>query len=228
MDNRVIKLFMKNLLNLLFCVFMFSCSSQKSNTLSNTYTLNSSNTSRLAEIEINIIDDFISTELKKDRYKNYKNSELFLIEEALKNRQSIDTYLYSKNEWASMNKINKLDDATNRYFLNDFLIKKIKLELEKETIYYWKISDIKNTEVTLLKHEELRNTTNNNAYSNFSNRIIIFLSRPLIIDEDHSFISFEIGDGRLGFQSINHFTVLMRKINNHWKQIDYYYDGVYN
>jgi hypothetical protein len=58
--------------------------------------------------------------------------------------------------------------------------------------------------------------------------LIIYLSRPLIIDEKNAFISFEVGNGQLGFGSITHFTVLMRKVNNKWEQNDYYEDGVFN
>ncbi len=219
---------MRNLLYFLFYVLLFSCSVQKNNKLNNKYTTPISIESELTETEGDIINDFIDVELKKDRYKNYKDSEIVVIEEALKKHQSVETYIYSNNEWISMNKINRRDDIENRYFLDSLHIKKLKLELEKEEIYHWKASDFKNINVSLLKYEELRRIINSGDYINFPSKLIIYLSKPLIIDENNAFISFEAGNGQLGFHSINHFTVLMRKINNKWEQSDYYYDGVFN
>lgn len=127
-----------------------------------------------------------------------------------------------------MNKVNRREDIENQYFLDRLRIKKLKIELEKEELYHWKVTDFRNIKVSLLKYEELRTIINTAAYSKFSSRMVIYLSKPLILNENNAFISFEVGDGQLGFHSINHFTVLMRKIDNKWEQSNYYYDGVYN
>lgn len=219
---------MKNLIYLLFCVLLFSCSLRKNNRLNKLYNNPIVIESKLTETENNIINDFIDVELKKERYKNYINSEIVVIEEALKKYKSIETYQYSWNEWVSMDKINKIGDPHNKYFLDILQLKKIKFEFENEEIYHWKVSDFKNIKVNLLKHEELRTIINTSAYSNLTNQMTMYLSSPLIIDENNAFISFEVGNGQLGFQSINHFTVLMTKVNNKWMQSDYFYDGVFN
>ena len=219
---------MKNLIYLLFCVLLFSCSSRKNNKLNDLNSTPISIESKLTEAEGNIINDFIDIELKKERYKNYINSEIVVIEEALKKYKSIETYLYSRDEWISIDRINKMGDPQNKYFLDTLQINKIKFELENEEIYHWKVSDFKNVKVNLLKYEEFRTIINTNAYADFSSKLIIYLSSPLIIDENNAFLSFEIGNGQLGFQSINHFTVLMTKVNNKWTQSDYFYDGVFN
>lgn len=221
---------MKKHIFILSLVLLFSCSAKKSNKLNSIpTTAQISIETKLTETEVNIINDFIDVELKKERYLNYKDFEIVIIEEALKKYQSVETYIYSYNEWISMNKIDRREDIKNRYFLDNLYVKKIKLELEKEEIYHWKISDFKNIKVSLLKCEDLIKTIRTSAYgSTISKRLIIYLSKPLIIDENNVFISFEIGNGQLGFHSINHFTVLMRKVNNKWKQKDYYYDGVFN
>ena len=127
-----------------------------------------------------------------------------------------------------MDRINKMGDPQNKYFLDTLQINKIKSELENEEIYHWKVSDFKNIKVNLLKYEELRTIINTTAYTNFSSKMIIYLSTPLIIDENNAFLSFEIGNGQRGFQSINHFTILMIKVNKKWMQSDYFYDGVFN
>lgn len=224
MDFRPVKISMI----LFFIMTLFSCSVNKYDKLNKEDVASISLNNILTETESNIINTFIDMELKKDRYKNYKDFEIVVIEEALQKRKSIETYKYSRDEWISMNRINKNGDLENRFLLDTLQIKKIEIKLEKEDVYKWKISDFKYFKVNLLKYEELKTIINTGLYSKFSSRIIIYLSKPLIIDENNAFISFEVGDGQLGFHSINHFTVLMRKVNSRWEQVNYYYDGVFN
>ncbi|MFE3869589.1 hypothetical protein ACFX5E_16120 [Flavobacterium sp. LS2P90] len=219
---------MKNLFLILFYTLLFSCTVQNRNTVVDVQMNPISSMSKVTEIEDNIINAFIDVELKKDRYKNYKDAEIFVIEEALKKHKSLETYIFSKNEWNAMHKIHRGEDRTEIYFLDTLQINKLELELEKEEVYHWKTSDFKNLNVSLLKYEDLVTIIKTAAYSNFSIRLIIYLSKPLIIDENNAFVSFEVGAGQLGFHSINHFTVLMRKVDNKWEQINLYYDGVYN
>jgi len=183
----------------------------------------------LSLTESSIVNEFLEAELKKERYKEYKGFETEVISESLSKRQSIKAYLYSLNEWQSIKKINKEAEAVKkRFFLDEVQVKKLQTVIENEEVYHWKISDFKNTKVNLLPYDELRKTINNNSYSLSSKKLIIYISKPLIIDQDNAFISFEIGNGQLGFSSITHFTVLMKKVNNHWVDYDHYEDGVYN
>jgi hypothetical protein len=207
---------------------LFSCSIQKNRNLNNLNTAFISTEINLTEIETNIVNDFLNVELKKDRYKSSKDFEYAIIEEALKKSKAINSYLYSYQEWLSMNKIDEIGDVENRFFLDSLQIKKIKVDLEREEAYNWKVSDFKNIKVSLLKYEELRIIINTGTYTSLPKKLIMYLSKPLIIDENNAFISFEIGNGQLGFASITHFTVLMKKVNNKWVIYEYYYDGVFN
>lgn len=213
---------MKKLVILFSSVILFSCQNQKEFTKRN---LTAKSKSNLNKIENSIINDFLDIELKKERYKRYKDYEIVIIEEALKKIKSIDTYLYSFDEWNSMNKINKSEDVKNMYFLDTIQIKKIKNNLKDEEVYHWKVADFKKIKISLFKYEELIKTTNTGEY--LKKKLIIYLSRPLIIDENNAFISFEIGNGDLGFSSITHFTVLMRKKENKWVESGFYEDGVF-
>ncbi|WP_288983816.1 hypothetical protein [uncultured Flavobacterium sp.] len=211
---------MKKIFLIVLIMFIYSCSTNKPKEQTN------DNNSNLTKIEKTIVNDFLDKELIKERYKNYEDFEIIVIEEALKKAKAIDTYLYSLNDWNSMNKIHKQEDFKKIYFLDSLQIKKIKNQLKNEDVYHWKVSDFKNLKVKILKHEELRKTTNTGEY--LQNNLIIYLSKPLIIDKNNVLINFEIGDGGFGFYPITHFTVLMRKINNKWVEIGYYEDGVFN
>jgi len=213
---------MKNLLYLAIGVLLVSCSSQKNKNSDSVFIPKVSIENKLTDAESNVINDFIDVELKKDRYKNYKDFEVVLIEEALKKIKPISDYEFNlkyKESWGKFN---------THWILDSLQLKKIKLNLEKEEIYHWRAKDFNCIKVRLLKYEELRTIINTGAYGNSSRQIIIYLSRPLIIDKNNAFVSFEAGNGQLGFNSINHFTVLMRKINNKWEQIEHYEDGVIN
>lgn len=215
---------MKNTFAVLFCILLFSCSIQKNGTKNIHPIIPVPIDSSLSQTESDIVNDFLATELKKDRYKNYKDFEIIIIDKALKKIKAIEAYLYSYNERQS---INKSEEIKNIYFVDSLQIEKIKSELKKETISYWKISDFKKTKVNLLTNEELKNILNTVSYTNLPNRLIIHLSKPLIIDKNNALISFDIGNGKFGYSAINHSTILMKKVNNTWEQGGYYEDGVF-
>jgi len=181
----------------------------------------------LTATENTLVNVFLEAELKKDRYKYYKEYELFIIEESVKKTKSIDAYLYSLTEWKSMNRISKISDSQNMYFLDSLQLQKINRALQKEQVYHWKVGDFNNLKVGLYKYEELRTIINTGAFVNLPKRLIIFLSKPLIINENNALISFNIGSGEIGNSIISHFTVLLRKENNEWNDSGYYEDGVY-
>jgi len=195
-------------------MFIYSCSTNKPKEQTN------DNNSNLTKIEKTIVNDFLDKELIKERYKNYKDFEIIVIEEALIKTKPLADYEFNykyKNSWGS---------SIKEWIIDSLQIKKIKNQLKNEDVYHWKVSDFKNLKVKILKHEELRKTTNTGEY--LQNNLIIYLSKPLIIDKNNVLISFEIGDGGFGFYPITHFTVLMRKINNKWVENGYYEDGVFN
>lgn len=174
----------------------------------------------LKKEENSIVNDFLKVELEKNRYKRYSNYELILVEEALKKQKSISTYEFNykyKESWGKF---------INEWILDSLQVKKIKEELENEEVYYWKESDFKNFKVRLLKNEDLRKTTNNGEY--LRGNLIIFISRPLILNQKNAFVSFDIGNGDSGNGAITHFTVLMRKVNNKWVDSGHYEDGVFD
>jgi hypothetical protein len=216
---------MKYILILLIIVATISCKSQGKVEEKRTENYVKE---ELTNVEIDIINTFLNIELEKDQYKKYNNYELFVIEEALKKTKAIDTYLYSLEEWNTMNKINTQKDEKNQYFLDSIKINKIKKEIIKKDDYYWKKTDFKNIKVTILKHEEFRKMINSRSTKREPYIGILYLSRPLIIDKNTAFISFEIGNFQAVYFSTNHFTVLMKKINNKWDLDTYYYDGVFN
>lgn len=171
--------------------------------------------------ENTIINEFLDVELKKDRYKNYNGYDFFIIEEALKKMKPLSDYEFNlkyKDSWGK---------SINNWILDTIQIKDLKIQLEKEEVYHWKVSDFKNIKVDFYKYEQLRTIINTGAYINLPKRLIIFLSRPLIINENNALISFDIGNGTLGNSAITHFTVLMTKENGKWNEKEYYQDGVF-
>jgi len=182
----------------------------------------------LTNIEKEIINEFLKVELEKSLYKKYRDQEIVVIEEALKKLQSIDTYLYSLTDWNSMNKIKKCEDINNIYFLDSTQIKKIKNEIENEIVYHWKESDFNAIKTKMLKQDEFRKIINDRLKETLPMKSILYLSLPLIINHKNAMISFEIGNFQWAYHSTNHFTVLMRKVNNKWVQNNFYDDGVYD
>ncbi len=212
---------MKNIFYILLCLLLFSCKTQKESLQNFENTILLSKQNNLTEVEKDIVNDFLNIELKKDRYINYKDYQYVIIEEVLKKTKPLADYEFNfkyKKSWGK---------TINNWILDSLQIQKIKTNLQSENQFYWKESDFKNTKVSLLKNEELRTIINTGAYIKLPHRLIIFLSKPLIIDNNSAFLSFDIGNGDLGNNAIKHFTVLMKKINNTWKQEEFYYDNVF-
>lgn len=210
---------MKHILILLILVSTLSCKSQVKQ-------VNDNNESFVKEeltiVEVDIINTFLDVELEKDLYKKYKNLEIFVIEESLKKTKPLSDYEFNykyKNSWGS---------SITEWILDSLQIKKIKEEITNEEVYHWKVSDFKNLKVSLLKYEEFRKMINARSKKEVPSIGILYLSKPLIVDENNAFISFEIGNFQAVYFSTNHFTVLMRKINNKWVENGYYEDGVFN
>ena len=208
---------------LILIIIMLSCTSKKasSDNIKNIYNHQSiDSTSNLSDVELNIVNDFLEVELKADLYKSYKNFNFFVIAEANKKTKPLYAYEFSYKEFFKRNK------ERDFWLLDSLQIKKKKEEIQFEKQYYWKVSDFKNIDVSILKYEELRTIINTGAYISLPSKLIIYLSKPLIIDNKNALISFDIGNGNSGYSEINHFTVLMKKVNEKWIQYELFDDGV--
>jgi len=209
---------MKYILLLLITIATFSCKSQ----IKNKNNIETSINQELSNEEITIINEFLTIELDKDRYKEYKKLEIFVIEEALKKQKSLSDYEFNfkyKNSWGKF---------INEWILDSLQIDQKKKELENEEVYHWKESDFKVIKTKMLKYEKFRKLINSRSKEMFQMKPILYLSKPLFINDKNVFISFEIGTFQGVYGSLEHFTVLMRKINNKWIQNSFYEDGVFN
>ena len=225
---------MEKLICFVSCILLFSCSIKKTenlNTESNNKIIKESKDTKdyLTTIESNIVNDFLEGELVADYYKRYKGYQHVTVMESLPKKKAIESYLYSLRESREKKDfpLNKQD--SKKFFLLDLLeIKKINSELENEPIYLWKLSDFKNIKMSLITHKKIIEMSNTGEYLNLPNRLIIYLSKPLIFDSEKAFISFSIGSSFLSFNPICHFSALMIKENNKWVKIATYDDGIYN
>lgn len=215
---------MKKVILLLFISSLICCATkyEKQGNVKPTFEYQSDLViSNLTEIEITIINDFLEAELKSDRYKSYKNFELFVIEEALKKAKPIYAYEYTYKNFY------KTEKEKDYWILDSVQINKLKSNLAFEKQDYWVLSDFKKLKVNLLKYEKLRKIINSGEYNKLSQRLIIYISKPLIIDDKNALISFEIGNGKLGFNEITHFTVLMKKEGGKWIDKNHFEDGIF-
>ena len=58
-------------------------------------------------------------------------------------------------------------------------------------------------------------------------KLILYLKKPLIVVGNNALISFNIGSSALGFTSMNHYTALLKKVNDKWLISATYDDGIY-
>lgn len=181
----------------------------------------------LTKDENSIVNDFLDSELKNQLYKKFDGYEIVIIEDAGNGIKSLNAYEYAYADFhLNVKNVTPEDNLRLGWILDSLGIKKYREKIINIDPYVWKVTDFKNIKVKLLKFEELTKTTNNGRY--LKKNLIIFLSKPLLIDEYNALLSFEIGNGDLGFNPITHFTALMKKKNDKWEVETSYWDGVMN
>lgn len=222
---------MKYLKFTVLSLILFSCSTKRIDTKKTEFKAQKKSEiiySFLSEEEIDIVNTFLQFELTSDKYKTYQNLEKLLIEEAKNRTTNLDAYDYTYKDWHRDN-ITTLDDNVKfGWILDSIQVQKLREQYKNDTKYSWKKTDIKNFKFTIIKSESFVKTLNTGSYINAPQKLIIYISRPLIIDKNNAFITFASGNSQLGFSEITHFTVLMKKVKGKWERGHEYFDGVFH
>jgi len=176
--------------------------------------------------ERNIANDFLNLELASERYENYHNLEIIVIEEAGNGIENLDVYEYAYNKFHSdgYQSTTKVKERLG-WILDTIQIKDLKNKFRAKKQYHWKSSDIKNINVNVMKKEVFTNSIRSGEYITLPERLIIYITKPLLIDNTTAFITFRTGSSRLGFTTINNYTALMNKVNGKWLIRASYWDG---
>ncbi|AWG20891.1 hypothetical protein FFWV33_04710 [Flavobacterium faecale] len=219
---------MKNSILLLSVVTFVACSSKKDiieNKEIQLLTQLKPIIDTLDREESNIVNDFLDFELASERYKNYKNYEIILIEEAGNVIENLLVYEYAYKDFHSYgNKATADDNERLGWILDTIQIKELKNTYKDKNECHWTSSDIRNFKVTIMKNDTLRNIINTRKYINLPEKLILHVTKPLILNSDTAFISFRLR--LLGvFHSINNYTALMKKVNGKWQIRADYSDG---
>lgn len=175
----------------------------------------------LSIAEKSIVNDFLDIELKKDKYKNYKDFQLLLIQEAIGKLPSLTIYRYCYEE-----RNLRVRSATNKdWILDGNDIKNIQDTLQNKK-YLWKTTDITNFKVNTIEVDIINKSTKSyKEYEKYNNNLIIYLSIPLFIKPNYALISYKCVKSWYGYSTVDMFTVLLKKAENEkWIIDSYYYD----
>lgn len=175
----------------------------------------------ITKTESDIINDFLKIELKKDRYKPYKNYPICIVKEGISKLSSLIIY-----EYCYTDRNLPIKNSTNKdWILNDVQIKNIKDTLINSKTNNWNVSDFTTINVSIKEHSELTKSIKENNYTKFSETLILNLSKPLIINDKNAFITFNSHHGWFGYSTIDKCTVLLKKnTEGKWEIDSYYYD----
>jgi hypothetical protein len=220
---------MKKIIFLLLIVIFISCTSKKNTTTDKEIQL----LKQLKPIddtltieESNIVNDFLNRELASETLKYYYNLEIILIEEAGNGIENLVVYEYAYKDFHSDgNKVTAEVNERLGWILDTIQIKNLKNKYIDKKQYHWKSSDIKNFKVNIMKKETFRNIIRSSEYIKLPEKIVIYITKPLMIDNNSALISFRSGSSRLGFTTINNYTALMKKVNKKWLIRANYWDG---
>jgi hypothetical protein len=174
----------------------------------------------------NIVNDFLDVELASERYKNDLNREIIVIEEAGNGIENLDVYEYAYKRFHEYG-AKPTTEVKERlgWILDTIQIKDLKNKYGDKKQYHWKSSDIKNFKATIMTKEVFTNSIRSGEYITLPERLIIYITKPLLIDSTTAFITFRTGSSRLGFTTINNYTALMNKVNGKWLIRASYWDG---
>ena len=211
----------------LICVFgillFFGCASKKE-TKDTSIVTNIKRTideNTLSITEKLIVNDFLDFELKKDKYKNYKNFQPLLIQEAISKLSSLTIYRYCYEE-----RNLKIRSASNK----DWIIDSIEIKNIQDTLrdkkYLWKSEDINAIKVNTIGVDIINKSTKSyKEYEKYNNNLIFYMSVPLVFKQNYAFMSYRCMDVIAGYSTIDMFTVLLKKKEKgKWEVDSYYYD----
>ncbi|WP_417942812.1 hypothetical protein [Flavobacterium sp. RS13.1] len=214
---------MRKILTTLICISLFSCSTKKAELSSmQKFTL----ASNISSLEKTILNQFLTNEIKKDKY-SFSN-EVIVIEEAIPTIKNIEAYQSAYIGYHLHNKPTLEDNNRLGWVIDSIQIMKRKNETKKEKKYLWEKSNFINENIKIMQVKSFKKMLNEGTYLQMNESLIIYVSRPLILDENNALISFSCGSSKLGFTEITHFTALLKKIKNHWLKTIEYSDGVIN
>lgn len=220
---------MKYLIYTLLIAIITSCTSQKKTPkIKETQPLTQlkSLVDTLTIEEQNIVNDFLDIELASERYKNYNNLEIIMIEDAGNGIENLLAYEYAYRDFHSDgNEATAEDNERLGWILDSLQIKELKNKYSDKKEYHWKSSDIRNFKVNIMKNDTLRNYLKKDRFIELSEKLVLFIKKPIIIDENNAFISIVTRKGFLFGSVINNYTALMKKTNGKWKTGASYWDG---
>lgn len=224
----------------LFIIFhLFSCTIKKSpnNILTDnkvSKTISAINiVDSLTMEECIIVNTLLQLQLESDRYKNTRKNEILLIKESINPLVALNAYDYAYKERKSsvssrlLLNPNSLDDEDG-WVIDSLKIDRLKIKYNNDEVYNWKESDVKNYKISIINSKTFINIIKSGSYINFPEKLVLYVSKPLIINKEYALIFFNSGNSQFGFNTIERFTVLMKKIEGKWVKDIYYYDGTYN
>lgn len=181
--------------------------------------------------EKEIANLFLYDQLSTKQYENYKNFDILLFNNAGSNVNTLGVYEYSfKNrDGCSCRKVNPNDDGSyniKNWILDSLEIAQIKSADKNNKTYFWKKSDFKNFNIAIITSEENSRNIKSELYLK-KKYLLISISKPFLIDENNALIYFNstLADGLNS--SIEHFGVLLKKVNGKWMRDAFLDDGIY-
>ena len=172
---------------------------------------------------LKIVYDFLQTELKQERYKNYPISsyDWCLVGDT---GYLIGDYEaeYKQIKMASKNFVR------DSYFpIDSISIERIKKKNESLNFAPWEVNDFPNYNFKIIKQELIRDNIKSGVYTDIRPMLVISISVPLFINKNLFIIGFTSQDTKLGSEMIRYFSALMVRKNGKWEKKYEYFNGVY-
>ncbi len=174
---------------------------------------------KISPLEKQIINDFLETELQKQKYIPYRDRTC-VIEEALSELSPLIFYEASY-QW----KDRPVRISTNEeWLLNLKQVEQLKAVYANRQKYQWTSFDFSGFDPIMIE-PALFDNIKKGPKTIFYKSMIIRLSRPLIVDENHAFVSYVCVGNLVSFQYLENCAVLLKRHNGKWLIDSVYHMG---
>lgn len=216
----------KTLIIISIIVFLTSCALKKKEikTANIDKSLHYENLDTILLFEKELINEFLKLQLNTNTLKPYKNIPIAFIKEASGVLSPLNDYEYSYNQYIyQFGKVNKSD-----WILDSTQVQKYKMLYKNEKRYVWQKNDFEIENFSIISTNDLKKSIQQGTYTDLPRRLIVYLSRPLIIDKKNILISFTAGNSSFGFSTVVRHTVLMKKKDGVWTFDNFFYGNIYD
>ena len=166
-----------------------------------------------------VVSQFLRSELANEKYRSFADKQIYIIENS-NELKAIEVYEYAL----------KMNGRAGEWPIESSKITALKDNFLK-TNDKWKSNDFEDFSLQVITEKEfaiMANRCRNRSNSDRHAKLIIWITKPIFIDQNKALLYFEAQKLDLVNTAIDRYAVLMKLESGKWIKKTKYYDGLYH